>query len=134
MRRFSQVRRLRQLPFLETLEAWSFRIFGRAAPSFLKNVVEFKDYLERAKIKIYAETYVSLMLFTTMLTLPVSIISLVILYLYGFLPMLFLVPLPLYVMVGFLLIPMSRAGERASNLEERCRSLLLTSASWRLEE
>jgi flagellar protein FlaJ len=110
-------RRSSLLPFLETLEAWSFRIFGRAAPSFLKNIVEFKDYLEKAKIKIYPETYVSLMLFTTVLTLPASIISLVILYLYGFLPMLFLVPLPLYVMVGFLLIPMSRAGERASNLE-----------------
>jgi len=105
------------LPFLETLEAWSFRIFGRLAPSFLKNVLEFKDYLERAKIKIYPETYVSLMFFIAALTLPVSIISIVILYLYGFIPIIFLVPLPFYVMVGFLLIPMSRAGERASNLE-----------------
>jgi flagellar protein FlaJ len=105
------------LPFLETLEAWSFRIFGRAAPSFLKHVIEFKDYLERAKIKIYPETYVSLMLFVAMLTLPVPIISIVILYLYGFIPLIFLVPLPVYVMIGFLLIPLSRAGERASNLE-----------------
>jgi len=105
------------LPFLETLEAWSFRLFGRVAPSFLKNVLEFKDYLERAKIKIYPETYVSLMFFIALLTLPVSIISIVILYLYGFIPIVFLVPLPFYVMIGFLLIPMSRAGERASNLE-----------------
>jgi flagellar protein FlaJ len=105
------------LPFLETLEAWSFRLFGRIAPSFLKNVLEFKDYLERAKIKIYPETYVSLMFFIAALTVPVSIISIVILFLYGFIPMIFLVPLPFYVMIGFLLIPMSRAGERASNLE-----------------
>jgi len=105
------------LPFLETLEVWSFRLFGRIAPSFLKNVVEFKDYLERAKIKIYPETYVSLMFFIAVLTLPVSIISIVILYLYLFIPMIFLVPLPLYIMIGFMLIPMSRAGERASNLE-----------------
>ena len=105
------------MPFLETLEAWSFRLFGRIAPPFLKNVLELKDYLERAKIKIYPETYVSLMFFIAVLTLPVSIISIVILYLYLFIPMIFLVPLPLYIMIGFLLIPMSRAGERASNLE-----------------
>ena len=103
--------------FLESLEAWSFRLFGRVAPSFLKNVLEFKDYLERAKIKIYPETYVSLMFLIAMLTLPVSIIAVVLIYLYGFLPLIFLVPFPFYVMIGFLLIPMSRASERASNLE-----------------
>ncbi|MCW3993341.1 MAG: type II secretion system F family protein [Candidatus Bathyarchaeota archaeon] len=103
--------------FLESLEAWSFRLFGRIAPSFLKNVLEFKDHLERAKIKIYPETYVSLMFLIAMLTLPVSIIAVVLIYLYGFLPLIFLVPFPFYVMIGFLLIPMSRASERASNLE-----------------
>ncbi|MEM3700795.1 MAG: type II secretion system F family protein [Candidatus Bathyarchaeia archaeon] len=105
------------MPFLETLEAWSFRIFGKAAPYFLKHVLEFKDYLERAKIKIYPQTYVSLMFFIAVLTLPISIISIIILYLYGFIPIIFLVPLPFYVMIGFLLIPISRAGERASNIE-----------------
>jgi flagellar protein FlaJ len=105
------------LPLLDTLEAWSFRLFGTAAPSFLKNVFEFKDYLERAKIKIYPETYVSLMLFAAAVTLPVSAISLVIVLLYGFLPIIFLVPVPFYVMIGFLLVPMSRASDRASNLE-----------------
>ena len=105
------------MQLLKTLEAWSFRLFGRAAPSFLKNVFEFKDYLERAKIKIYPETYVSLMFFLAALTLPASVVCIVILVLYGFMPIVFLVPLPFYVMIGFLLIPMSRAGERASNLE-----------------
>jgi flagellar protein FlaJ len=105
------------LPFLETLEAWSFRIFGRIAPFFLKHVVEFKDYLERAKIKIYPETYVSLMLFISVLTIPVTIISIIVLYFFGFLPAIFLVPLPIYVIIGFFLIPLSKAGERAANLE-----------------
>lgn len=105
------------MPFLEAFEAWSFRIFGRIAPSFLKNVFEFKGYLERAKIKIYPETYVSLMFFTAALTLPITIISVVLLSLYGFMPLVVLVPFPAYVMIGFLLIPMSRASERASNLE-----------------
>jgi flagellar protein FlaJ len=105
------------LQFLETLEAWSFRLFGRVAPSYLKHVVKFKDYLERAKIKIYPETYVSLMFFIAALTIPVPIISLTILCFYGFIPIVFLVPLPIYVMIGFMLIPISRAGERASNLE-----------------
>ena len=105
------------MPFLEAFEAWSFRIFGRIAPSFLKNVFEFKGYLERAKIKIYPETYVSLMFFTAALTLPITIISVVLLSLYGFIPLVVLVPFPAYVMIGFLLIPMSRASERASKLE-----------------
>jgi len=105
------------LRFLESLEAWSFRLFGKVAPSFLKNVLEFKDYLERAKIKIYPETYVSLMFLVAVLTLPVSVIAVVLIALFGFLPLIFLVPLPFYVMIGFLLIPMSRASERASNLE-----------------
>jgi flagellar protein FlaJ len=112
-----QEKRWRLLQFLESLEAWSFRLFGKIAPSFLKNVLEFKDYLERAKIKIYPETYVSLMFLVAVLTLPVSIIAVVLIALYGLLPLIFLVPLPFYVMIGFLLIPMSRASERASNLE-----------------
>jgi flagellar protein FlaJ len=73
--------------------------------------------LERAKIKIYPETYVSLMFFAAALTIPASIISLSLLLLYGFLPVIFLIPLPLYIMIGFLVVPLSRAGERASNLE-----------------
>jgi flagellar protein FlaJ len=87
------------------------------APSFLKHVIEFKDNLERAKIKIYSETYVSLMFFIALFTLPVSIMAIMILYFYMFIPVIFLVPLPIYVMIGFMLIPMSRAGERARGLE-----------------
>ena len=105
------------MPLLKTLEAWSFRIFGKLAPSFLKNVFQFKDHLEKAKIKIYPETYVSLMFFMATLTIPVSVVSILILYLYGFMPIVFLVPLPFFVMIGFLLIPMSRASDRAGNLE-----------------
>ena len=103
--------------FQESLEVWSLRVFGRFAPFFLKNVIEFKTYLERAKIKIYPETYVSLMFFVAVATLPVPIISLLILSLYGFLPMMFLVPFPIYVMIGFMLIPINKAGERANDME-----------------
>jgi len=117
MRRFSQGRRLRQLPFLETLEAWSFRLFGRISPSFLKNVLEFKGYLEKARIKIYPETYVSMMLFIAFLTIPISAVCIVIMLLTQFVPVIFLIPLPLYVMIGFFLVPMSKAGDRAANLE-----------------
>jgi flagellar protein FlaJ len=117
MKRFLQDRRSSPLPFLEVFEAWSFRIFGRIAPSFLKNVFEFKDYLDRAKIKIYPETYVSLMFFTAVLTIPIPIVSLVLLSLYGFMPMVFLIPFPAYVMIGFMLIPLSKASDRAGNLE-----------------
>jgi len=102
---------------METLEAWSFRVFGGIAPAFLKRVYEFKGSLERAKIKIYPETYVALMFFIAVLTLPVSAVAIALLFLFGFMPLLFLVPLPLYVMVGFILAPMSKASDRASGVE-----------------
>jgi flagellar protein FlaJ len=105
------------LPLLETLEAWSFRLFGGIAPFFLKHIYQFKDTLERARIKIYPETYVSLMFFTALLTIPVSAIALVFLLLFGFMPIIFLIPFPFYIMVGFLIIPMSKASDRASGLE-----------------
>ena len=102
---------------IDVLEGWSFRIFGRIAPKFLKNVFEVKDYLEKARIRIYPETYVSLMCFAALLTLPVSILSIVLLYFFRIIPLIFLVPLPAYVMIGFIVIPMSKASERASALE-----------------
>ena len=46
-----------------------------------------------------------------------TIISIIVLYFFGFLPVIFLVPFPIYVMIGFFLIPLSKASERASNLE-----------------
>jgi flagellar protein FlaJ len=87
------------------------------APAFLKNVFEFKDYLQRAGIKIYPETYVSLMFFIAFLTVPISITAIILLYFFKFLPLIFLVPLPIFVMIGFIVIPMSRASERAAALE-----------------
>jgi flagellar protein FlaJ len=105
------------LPLLKTLEAFSFRLFGGIAPKFLKNVYQFKNTLNKARIKIYPETFVSLMLFIALLTVPVSVISIVILAFFGFMPIIFLIPLPLYVMAGFLLAPMSKASDRGANLE-----------------
>ena len=105
------------MPLLETLEAWSFRLFGGIAPFFLKNVYQFKNTLDKAQIKIYPETYVSLMFFTALLTIPVSVIAVVFLLVFGFLPILFLLPFPLYIMVGFLIIPMSKASDRAAGIE-----------------
>ena len=105
------------MPLIKKLEAWSFRLFGGIAPSFLKHVIEFKDCLERAKIKIYPETYVSLMFFIATLTIPVPLVAAVLLYFYGFIPIIFLIPFPLYVMIGFMLIPMSKASDRATGLE-----------------
>jgi len=105
------------LPFLSSLEGWSYRIFGRFSPKFLSNVFEFKDYLEKAGIKIYPETYVSLMFLAALLSSPVTIASIVLLYFFRFIPLVFLVPMPLYVMIGFIVWPMSAASERSSTLE-----------------
>jgi flagellar protein FlaJ len=105
------------LPLLEKLEALSYRLFGRFAPYFLNNVFHIKGPLDKGRVKIYPETYISLMIFTALLTLPVSVLALVIVVLYRFLPLLILVPLPLFVVGGFLAVPSSNASDRATNLE-----------------
>ena len=106
------------MPLLDKLEAWSFRLFGRIAPYFLKNVFpQIKGSLEKGRVKIYPETYISLMFFTALLTLPVSAIAASIALMYGFLPLLILVPLPLFVIGGFLIVPMNNASDRSSGLE-----------------
>ncbi|MBC7130049.1 type II secretion system F family protein [Candidatus Bathyarchaeota archaeon] len=105
------------MPLLETFESISFRLFSRFAPAFLKHAVSLKESLEKANIKIYPETYVSMMLFATFLTVPVSIMGLLLICFYNFIFAIFLLPVPAFVMVGFMLMPLSRAGERASKLE-----------------
>jgi flagellar protein FlaJ len=115
MKRFVLERRY--LPLIDMLEGWSFRLFGSIAPAFLRNVFEFKEHLKRADIKIYPETYVSLMFFTALLTFPVSISAIVLLYFTKIIPLVFLVPMPAYVMIGFIVMPLSKASERAAVLE-----------------
>jgi flagellar protein FlaJ len=105
------------MPLLKTLEGVSFRLFGGIAPKFLSGMFEFKEHLAKAGIKIYPETYVSLMFLMATLTLPVTIVALVLLYFTHIIFLIFLVPLPIYVMIGFMVAPSSKAGERASSLE-----------------
>ncbi|MCJ7614336.1 hypothetical protein MUO71_06215, partial [Candidatus Bathyarchaeota archaeon] len=100
------------MPLLKTLEGVSYRLFGSIAPKFLRGVYGFKLHLARAGIKIYPETYVSLMFLIATLTLPVSIIAFVLLYFTKILFLIFLVPFPVYIMIGFMVVPLSRAGER----------------------
>jgi flagellar protein FlaJ len=105
------------MPLLDDLEGLSFRLFGQYAPKFLKSVFNFKEHLEKAGITIYPETYVSLMFLLALLTLPVSIIAIVLTYFFQFFPLLLLVPMPAYIMIGFIVVPMSMASERASSVE-----------------
>ena len=105
------------MPLLKTLEGVSYRLFGGIAPKFLGRVFEFKEHLAKAGIKIYPATYISLMFLMALLTLPVSIVAIVLIYFTKIFFLIFLVPVPIYVMIGFMVAPMSRAGERASALE-----------------
>ena len=106
------------MPLLDKFEAWSFRLFGRFAPYVLKKVFpQIKGALEKGRVKIYSETYVSLMFFIALLTLPVSVLAGSAALIFGFLPLLILVPLPLFVIVGFLVVPMNNASDRSSSLE-----------------
>ncbi|MFQ6073909.1 MAG: hypothetical protein ACE5KC_01690, partial [Candidatus Bathyarchaeia archaeon] len=105
------------MPLLHSIEGWSYRIFGNVAPRFLKNVFEFKDELKKAGMKIYPETYVSMMFFCALLTVPVTMVSLVLLYIFRWIPLVFLVPTPIYVVIIFMVTPSMKAGERARTLE-----------------
>jgi flagellar protein FlaJ len=117
-RKYFKERRLNQLPFLDKFEALSFRVFGRFAPYCLKKLFpQTKSTLEKGRVKIYPETYISMMFFTVLLTLPVSVIAVSVAILYGFLPILAAAFLPLFVIVGFLIIPMNNASDRSSSLE-----------------
>ena len=105
------------MPLLKTLEGVSYRLFGGIAPKFLTSVYGFKVHLAKAGIKIYPETYVSLMFLMALLTLPVSIVAIVLIYFTNIMFLIFLVPMPVYIMIGFMIAPLSKAGERASALE-----------------
>jgi flagellar protein FlaJ len=106
------------LPLLDKFEAWSFRFFGRFAPGVLKSAFpSLKGTLEKGRVRIYPETYISLMFFVAALTLPVSVLAGSAALLFGILPLLILVPLPLFVMIGFLIVPINNASDRSSSLE-----------------
>ena len=105
------------MPLLNSFEGWSYRIFGGIAPKFLSNVFEFRGNLKKAGMKIYAETYVTMMFFTALLTVPVTVIALVLLFFYKFIFLVFLVPLPIFIMIVFMITPSMKAGERAHSLE-----------------
>ena len=118
-------RRLQHLSLFNNLEVWSFRLFGSVAPRFLKSVVEFKEQLERASIKIYPETYVSMMFFMAFLVTPISVTAIVLLYLFHWIPLVFLVPAPIIMMMMFMVMPSMKASERGHVLE---REMPFTSA------
>ncbi|MDH5531861.1 MAG: type II secretion system F family protein [Candidatus Bathyarchaeota archaeon] len=105
------------MSLLNLLEGWSYRLFGRFSLKFLGNIFELKEYLRKAGIKIYPDTYVSLMFFVAFLTMPVTITAIVLLYFFKFIPLIFLVPTPIWIMIVFMLTPIMKAGERAHALE-----------------
>jgi flagellar protein FlaJ len=103
---------------LDKLAALSFRLFGKASPFFLKKVFpQLKGQLERARVKIYPETYISLMFFIALLTVPVSVIGLFAVLTFNFLPLLILVFIPLFVIAGFIVVPMNNASDRSIGIE-----------------
>ncbi len=105
------------MPLVHNLEGLSFRLFGNIAPRFLKNVFEFKNELKKAGMKIYPETYVSMMFFIALLTTPVTVAGIVLLYIFQWIPLVFLVPAPIFVMIIFMVTPSMKAGERARAVE-----------------
>jgi flagellar protein FlaJ len=112
----STIRRLWQMPLLKTLEGISYRLFGNISPRFGR-IVNFKEKLAKAGIRIYPDTYASLMLLMATLTVPVSVVALVLLIFTKIWLLIFLVPMPIYVMIGFMVAPISKASDRSGALD-----------------
>ncbi len=104
------------MPLLKNLEGLSYRLFGNISPRF-GGIMNFKDKLAKAGIRIYPDTYVSLMLLMATLTIPVSIVASVLLIFTKIWLLIFLVPTPIYVMIGFMVAPSSKASDRSSSLD-----------------
>ena len=105
------------MTLLNSFEGWSYRVFGGVAAKFLSNVFGFKNTLERAGMKIHCETYISMMFFSALVTLPVSVAAVILIIFTKFIALIFLVPLPAYIMIVFMITPSMKAGERATALE-----------------
>jgi archaeal flagellar protein FlaJ len=78
---------------------------------------QVKIPLERARMRMFPQTYVSLMLLAIVLTLPISVTAVILALYFKILPLLILGLLPVFVVAGFMVMPMSSASDRSSNLE-----------------
>ncbi|HTY74060.1 MAG TPA: type II secretion system F family protein, partial [Candidatus Nanoarchaeia archaeon] len=106
------------MPLLEKYEALSFRLFGRMAPYVLTKVFpSTKGSLERGRVRIYAETYISMMFLTALLSVSVSILGVYLAITLQVLPLLILVLMPLFVVAGFIVVPLNNASDRSTSLE-----------------
>ncbi len=76
-----------------------------------------KSALEKGRVKIYPETYIALMIFTALLTVPIAVLAAAVALTFGVLPLLILAFLPLFVVGGFLVVPMNNASDRSTGLE-----------------
>jgi len=52
-----------------------------------------------------------------LLTLPVTVVSIILVILFRSIPLIFLIPMPCFIMIGFILVPMSKASDRGTALE-----------------
>ncbi len=104
------------MSLMKTLEGISYRLFGNVSPRF-GGIFNFRSKLAKAGIRIYHETYVSLMLLMATLTIPVSVVAIVLLFVTQIWLLIFLVPMPVYVMIGFIVAPSSKASDRSSALD-----------------
>lgn len=104
------------MPLLNALEGWAHRLFGRISPKFFK-FIDFKESLRKANIKIFPETYVSLMFLVAFLTIPISVVAAVLMILFNWIPLFFLIPTPIYVILVFVVAPLSKSSDRSTVLE-----------------
>ena len=105
------------MPLSQKFEALSYRLFVHLAQYFQEHIFPIKNNLEKGRVRIFHDTYISMMFFTFILTLPVSGLGIALVVFTHFLPLLILVPIPIFIVVGFLFMPTSKASDRASGLE-----------------
>jgi flagellar protein FlaJ len=88
------------------------------APYVLTKVFpSVKNSLERGRVRIYPETYISMMFFTAVLSVPFSVFSVYLALTLGVMPLLILAFMPLLIIGGFLAVPLNNASDRSTGLE-----------------
>ncbi len=105
------------MPLSQKFEALSYRLFGHLAQYFQEHIFPIKNSLEKGRVRIFHDTYISMMFFAVLLSLPVSALGIVLVVFTHIMPLLILVPIPLFIVIGFLFMPTSKASDRASGLE-----------------
>lgn len=99
------------------VQAVSYRLFKSLAANMYKGNPEFREKLLAANIRIFPETYLSMMLFAVFLSLPLTVVGIMVIIIYRNLLALPLLFIPSIIALLFLYTPNMMASSRAGAVD-----------------